>query len=119
MCVKRHGAGERGSMDKQERMMASLREREKVVQQSLSVSLRERDREREQHLKEEAVQHFGALLADMVIHFFFSFQHNMTDTKRHYQSVNVAVLSMTVFDCVDTFLSSNRKRIRRPVKSHP
>lgn len=66
-CVKRHGSGsDRGDMDKQERMMASLREREKVVQQSLSASLRERDREREQHIKEEAVQHFNALMADMV-----------------------------------------------------
>ena len=70
MCVvrtQRHSSGDRGAMDKQERMMASLREREKVVQQSLSVSLRERDREREQHIKEEAVQHFNALMADMVI----------------------------------------------------
>jgi len=67
LCVKLHGSGDRGSMDKQERMMASLREREKAVQQSLSVSLRERDREREQHLKEEAIQHFTALMADMVI----------------------------------------------------
>jgi len=70
--VKWHAAGstgdgdDRGSMDKQERMMASMREREKVVQQSLSMSLRERDREREQHLKEEAMQHFSALMADMV-----------------------------------------------------
>jgi len=64
--VQSHSAGDRSGMDKQERMMASLREREKVVQQSLSVSLRERDREREQHLKEEAVQHFNALMADMV-----------------------------------------------------
>ena len=47
-------------------MVASLREREMVVKQSLSVSLRERDREREQHQKEEAVQHFKALMADMV-----------------------------------------------------
>jgi len=66
MCVQRHGSGDRGAMDKQERMMASLREREKVVQQSLSASLRERDREREQHIKEEAIQHFNALMADMV-----------------------------------------------------
>jgi transcription elongation regulator 1 len=36
------------------------------VQRSLSSSLRERDKEREQHKKEEAVQHFKALLADMV-----------------------------------------------------
>ena len=64
--VKRHGSGDRGAMDKQERVMASLREREKVVQQSLSASLRERDREREQHIKEEAIQHFNALMSDMV-----------------------------------------------------
>ena len=74
VCVKwQGGGGDRGSMDKQERMMASLREREKVVQQSLSVSLRERDREREQHLKEEAIQHFSALMADMVTASFFYF----------------------------------------------
>jgi len=73
VCVKSHGAAfDRGSMNKQERMMASMREREKVVQQSLSVSLRERDREREQHLKEEAIQHFNALMADMVVSSFFS-----------------------------------------------
>jgi len=67
VCVKLHGSG-----DKHERMMASLREREKVVQQSLSASLRERDREREQHIKEEAVQHFMALMADMVNCVIFS-----------------------------------------------
>jgi len=33
---------------------------------ALSVSLRERDKEREQHMKEEAVQHFKAFMADMV-----------------------------------------------------
>jgi len=47
--------------------MASMREREKVVQTSLAESLRDRDREREQHLKDEAIQHFNALMADMVI----------------------------------------------------
>jgi len=57
---------ERRERDRQERMVASLREREMVVKQSLSVSLRERDREREQHQKEEAIQHFKALMADMV-----------------------------------------------------
>ena len=43
-----------------------MREREKAVQSSLAASLRDRDREREQHLKDEAVQHFNALMADMV-----------------------------------------------------
>lgn len=33
---------------------------------TLSVSLRERDKEREQHMKEEAIQHFKAFMADMV-----------------------------------------------------
>jgi len=52
--------------EKKERVEASLREREKEVQKSLSSSLRERDKEREQHKRDEAVQHFKALLADMV-----------------------------------------------------
>ena len=37
------------------------------MQRSLSSSLRERDKEREQHKRDEAVQHFKALLADLVI----------------------------------------------------
>ena len=36
------------------------------MQRTLSTSLRERDKGREQHKKEEAIQHFKALLADMV-----------------------------------------------------
>jgi len=72
VCVKPHvggAAADRGSMNRQERMMASMREREKAVQYSLAASLRDRDREREQHLKDEAIQHFNALMADMVISF--------------------------------------------------
>uniref|UniRef100_T1IIS2 Transcription elongation regulator 1 n=1 Tax=Strigamia maritima TaxID=126957 RepID=T1IIS2_STRMM len=52
--------------EKQERIEASLREREKEVQRTLSTHLRERDKEREQHKRDEAVQHFSALLADLV-----------------------------------------------------
>ena len=33
----------------------------------MSSSLRERDKEREQHKRDEAVQHFKALLADLVM----------------------------------------------------
>ena len=36
------------------------------MQRTLSSSLRERDKEREQHKKDEAIQHFNALLADLV-----------------------------------------------------
>lgn len=52
--------------EKQERIEASLREREKEVQRTLSTHLRERDKEREQHKHDEAVQHFNALLTDLV-----------------------------------------------------
>ena len=47
-------------------MQESMRKREEEVKQSLSSSLRERDKEREQHKKDEAVQLFNALLADLV-----------------------------------------------------
>lgn len=57
---------ERKEREKQERIEASLKKREEEVKQSLSSSLRERDKEREQHKKDEAVQHFNALLADLV-----------------------------------------------------
>jgi len=52
--------------EKQERIEASLRKREEEVKKSLSSSLRDRDKEREQHKKDEAVQLFNALLADLV-----------------------------------------------------
>jgi len=52
--------------EKQERIEASLREREKEVKRELSTHLRERDKEREQHKHAEAVEHFNALLTDLV-----------------------------------------------------
>ena len=58
--------GERKDREKQERIEASLKKREEEVHRSLSTSLRERDKERELHKKDEAVQHFNALLADLV-----------------------------------------------------
>ena len=57
---------EKKEREKKERIEASLREREKEVQRTLSSSLRERDKEREQHKRDEAEQHFKALLADSV-----------------------------------------------------
>ncbi|XP_059155432.1 transcription elongation regulator 1-like isoform X2 [Physella acuta] len=57
---------ERKEREKQERIEASIKKREEEVKQSLSSSLRERDKEREQHKKDEAIQHFNALLADLV-----------------------------------------------------
>lgn len=52
--------------EKQARVEASIREREKEVQRTLATHLRDRDKEREQHKHDEAVQHFNALLADLV-----------------------------------------------------
>jgi transcription elongation regulator 1 len=57
---------ERKEREKQERIEASIKKREEEVKQSLSTSLRERDKEREQHKKDEAIQTFNALLADLV-----------------------------------------------------
>lgn len=53
-------------MEKQARIEASLRERERTVQRFRSEQTKEIDREREQHKREEAVQHFKALMSDMV-----------------------------------------------------
>lgn len=57
---------DRRDREKQERIEASIKKREEEVQRTLSTSLRERDKEREQHKKDEAIQHFNALLADLV-----------------------------------------------------
>ncbi|XP_052006164.1 transcription elongation regulator 1-like isoform X1 [Xyrauchen texanus] len=53
-------------LEKQARIEASLRERERTVQKFRSEQTKEIDREREQHKREEAIQHFKALLSDMV-----------------------------------------------------
>lgn len=47
-------------------MEASIREREKVVQKMKEEEMRALDRERGQYKKEEAMQHFKALLSDLV-----------------------------------------------------
>lgn len=60
-------------LERQARIEASLREREREVQKARSEQTKEIDREREQHKREEAIQHFKALMSDMVrcsIHFF-------------------------------------------------
>ncbi|XP_050359365.1 transcription elongation regulator 1 isoform X2 [Nymphalis io] len=52
--------------ERQARAQASIKERERQVQRALATSLRDRDKEREYHKRDEAVQHFNALLADLV-----------------------------------------------------
>ncbi|CAH0730697.1 unnamed protein product, partial [Brenthis ino] len=52
--------------EREARAQASIKEREKQVQRALATSLRDRDKEREYHKRDEAVQHFNALLADLV-----------------------------------------------------
>ena len=51
---------------KEERIAASLRKREEEVKADLAGSLRERDKEREQHLHQEAINGFNALLTDLI-----------------------------------------------------
>uniref|UniRef100_A0A667Z812 Transcription elongation regulator 1 n=1 Tax=Myripristis murdjan TaxID=586833 RepID=A0A667Z812_9TELE len=53
-------------LERQARIEASLREREREVQKARSEQTKEIDREREQHKREEAIQHFRALMSDMV-----------------------------------------------------
>lgn len=42
--------------DRQARVEASIREREKEVQRTLANHMRDRDKEREQHKRDEAIQ---------------------------------------------------------------
>ncbi|XP_043461407.1 transcription elongation regulator 1-like isoform X1 [Leptopilina heterotoma] len=57
---------EKQKREKERRAEASLREREREVQRTLATHLRDRDKERQHHRHAEAVQHFSALLADLV-----------------------------------------------------
>jgi len=52
--------------ERQERVEASLRERERLVRESQAELLKEREKEKEHHNREKALQHFRAFLADMV-----------------------------------------------------
>lgn len=52
--------------ERQMRAELSIKEREKEVQLQLAGHLRDRDKEREHHKRDEAMRHFGALLADLV-----------------------------------------------------
>lgn len=64
-------------LERQARIEASLREREREVQKARSEQTKEIDREREQHKREEAIQHFKALMSDMVrcsAAFLFSYE---------------------------------------------
>ncbi|XP_048850682.1 transcription elongation regulator 1 isoform X2 [Brienomyrus brachyistius] len=53
-------------LERQARIEASLREREREVQKARFEQSKEIDREREQHKREEAIQNFRALMSDMV-----------------------------------------------------
>ncbi|XP_066501838.1 transcription elongation regulator 1 isoform X2 [Hoplias malabaricus] len=66
-------------LERQARIEASLREREREVQRARSEQTKEIDREREQHKREEAIQHFKALMSDMVR----STDASWSDTRRN------------------------------------
>ncbi|KAG7484612.1 hypothetical protein MATL_G00051750 [Megalops atlanticus] len=66
-------------LERQARMEASLREREREVQKARSEQTKEIVREREQHKREEAIQHFKALMSDMVR----SSDASWSDTRRN------------------------------------
>lgn len=64
--AKNVDADKEKELERQARIEASLREREREVQRARSEQTKEIDREREQHKREEAIQHFKALMSDMV-----------------------------------------------------
>ncbi|KAL2094570.1 hypothetical protein ACEWY4_009289 [Coilia grayii] len=64
--AKNMDAEKEKELERQARVEASLREREREVQKARSEQTKEIDREREQHKREEAIQHFKALMSDMV-----------------------------------------------------
>uniref|UniRef100_A0A4W5N528 Transcription elongation regulator 1 n=1 Tax=Hucho hucho TaxID=62062 RepID=A0A4W5N528_9TELE len=66
-------------LERAARIEASLREREREVQKARSEQTKEIDREREQHKREEAIQHFRALMSDMVR----SSDASWSDTRRN------------------------------------
>lgn len=68
---ERDAAADRAERDqlereRQQRAEQSIKERERAVQLQLAGHLRDRDKEREHHKRDEAMRHFGALLADLV-----------------------------------------------------
>lgn len=59
-------AKEEREKERQAKTEASLKRREEEVQRTLATHMRDRDKEREQHKRDEARQHFNALLVDLV-----------------------------------------------------
>ncbi|KAL1508885.1 hypothetical protein ABEB36_003707 [Hypothenemus hampei] len=59
-------AKEEREKERQAKAEASLKRREEEVQRTLATHMRDRDKEREQHKRDEARQHFNALLVDLV-----------------------------------------------------
>lgn len=128
--------------EKQERIEASIKKREEEVKQSLSTSLRERDKEREQHKKDEAIQHFNALLADLVRNYEVTWRDTrkqlrkdhrweLTDSLEkeekeklfdtHIEGLFKRNKNMfhTLLDETDISLTSTWKEVRKQIKEDP
>lgn len=91
--------------EKQARQEASLREREKEVRQTLASHMRERDKERELHKHDEAVQHFTALLVDLVSY------NNVNCFIHSVNSTNERSFEQIIFYCrFETQICPGRKQ---------
>lgn len=95
-------------LERQARIEASLREREREVQKARSEQTKEIDREREQHKREEAIQHFKALMSDMVRRFGNVLKnnfHHFTVRSYHIKTDDIPHMC-SVFECLKSdFLS--------------
>jgi len=100
-AVQEADENERKAREKQARVEASMKEREKEVKESLENSLRERDKERDQHKKDEAMQSFKALLVDLVDECCL-FVHLMLCKDRRFDSF-ILRYKMPRFACVSIY----------------
>ena len=103
--------------EKQERIKASLIEREREVNRELSAHLRERDKEREQHKHSEAVEHFSALLTDLVRNCDISWREAKKTIKKDHRWELVDSLDREerekLFNAhIDTLFKKKREKFR-------
>ncbi|XP_016307321.1 transcription elongation regulator 1 [Sinocyclocheilus anshuiensis] len=90
--AKNMDAEKEKELERQARTEASLREREREVQRARSEQTKEIDREREQHKREEAVQHFKALMSDMVKSTDASWSETRRTLRKDHRWESVALL---------------------------
>lgn len=84
--------GDPESIERNERINASIRKREEEVRAQKEVYEKDREKEREMHQYDKAVQHFRALLADMVKDSQFTWKETRRSLRKDPRWVAVEML---------------------------